>query len=65
MNKLISLIITMAVGLFISLNTVAAEERVKTFELAESGIAVEFPAVAPELQDTEIAPKSSEGAAFR
>jgi hypothetical protein len=53
----------MTFGIFVTFNAAMAAERVKVFELAESGQTFEFPATtarpALELQDTETAKGNS------
>lgn len=49
MNNLISFIIMMTLGIFVTFNAAIAAERVKVFELAESGMVIEFPMTAAEI----------------
>lgn len=59
MKKLLSYALIIAFGLFITFNAALAAERVKVFELAESGVVIEFPMTAsripPALPDPVIA----------
>ena len=49
MNNFISYILTMTLGIFLTFTAAPAAERVKVFELAESGILIEFPMSAKEI----------------
>ena len=49
MKNFIAYIMMITFGFFLALPAALAEERVKTFELAESGIIIEFPMTADEI----------------
>ena len=57
MKNIIAYTMIMVFGVFITFNTAIAGERVKVFELAESGQTFEFPVAAPSIvvQSTAIA----------
>ncbi len=65
MNNLISSILTMTLGIFLTFTAAPAAERVKVFELAESGILIEFPMNAEEIaaEDAEKARRAAEWSA--
>lgn len=49
MKNIIVITYTLAfLGLFLTVNPALAEDRVKVYEMAESGIAVEFPVQTPD-----------------